>query len=41
LLRDNLRRRQNRDCDDQAKTSGGEMHNLYSRQLLTCENDDL
>src|SRR6266478_8345240 len=29
LLRGNLRRRQNRDCDDQAKTSGGAMHNLY------------
>jgi hypothetical protein len=41
LLRGNLRRRQNRDCDNQAETSGGAMHNLFSRQLSASENDDL
>ena len=41
LLRGNLRRRQDRDCDDQAKTSGGVMHNLFFRQLSACENDEL
>ena len=40
LLRDNVRRRQNRDYDNQAKTSDNAMHNLYSSQLLICENDD-
>ena len=40
FLRGNLRRRQNRDCDDQPKTSGGAMHNLFSRQLSAYENDE-
>src|SRR6266496_2057616 len=37
LLRGNLRRRQNRDSDNQAKTSGVAMHNLFSRQLSASE----
>jgi hypothetical protein len=41
LLRGNLRRRQNRDCDNQAKTSDGAMHDLFSGQLSASENDDL
>jgi hypothetical protein len=40
LLRSNLRRRQNRDCDNQAKTSSGAMHDLFSRQLSAWQNDD-
>jgi hypothetical protein len=40
FLRGNLRRRQDRDCDDQPKTSGGAMHNLFSRQLSAYENDE-
>jgi hypothetical protein len=42
LLRGNLHRhQQNRDCDNQPKTSGDAMHNLFSRQLSASENDDL
>src|SRR5437879_799838 len=37
LLRGNPRRRQNRDCDNQAKTSGVATHNLFSRQLSVSE----
>src|SRR6266403_2382871 len=37
LLRGNPRRRQNRDCDNQAKTSGVAIHNLFSRQLSVSE----
>ena len=40
FLRGNLYRRENRDCDDQPKTSGGEMHSLFSRQLSAYENDE-
>ena len=37
FLRGNLRRRQNRDCDNQAKTSGGAMHNLFSGNYLLAK----
>jgi hypothetical protein len=40
-LRDKAHRRQNRDYEDQAKTSRDAMHNLFSRQSSVCENDDL
>src|SRR6266496_722525 len=37
LLRGNPCRCQNRDSDNQAKTSGVAMHNLFSRQLSVSE----
>ena len=38
FLRDNVRRRQNCDCDNQDQTSADAMHTLLSMPLSNCEN---
>jgi hypothetical protein len=40
FLRGSPHRRQDRDCHDQAKTISDAMHNLFFRQLSSCEDDD-